>query len=251
MAVRTFGGKFSSDCLTSEQRAAIIVAGIDPDDIIDTSCTSPLLNTCGRDSTELLSQYPLYDPEKGIYTEWGEIDFPWNAESPTIDNKWKVARYIGESSYLSGDTVIIISDDGFGLTLYTAIEDLPVPAGVFNPSLWQEVCNLKTSEPLNLPPIEELETEYDYFDPEQEYTVGQVVLRETGCGDSTCVLVVSSTNPITLDKLYCVPNGKPSTCGKVSSCGDRLNRKIVSLSTPDSDNICVPVESNIAVGPRR
>lgn len=96
------------------------------------------------------------------------------------------------------------------------------------------------------------------------YRRGDIVLYDSGCSDYTCVYVAKSDMPTleilsvpgppTLeywDRLYCTKNGNSNTCEKKFSCEDRPYRVPVSLSVPDSDLICVPVESTTGIGPKR
>lgn len=190
----------------------------------------------------------------------------------------------------------MIGNDGFLLTLYTAIGNTPSPPGPFNPTLWEEVCHIRTSEPVGLPDISKLLESYQYYDPREyltrwgEFELGwdqnlstlpdsgvwkdarirkdffykqnDIVLYDSTCGEYTCVYVASQDMPANTDlvspgppptayfsRQYCVRNGKPNTCGKTISCGP--GREVISLSKPPFDYICVPVESNTGVGPKR
>lgn len=216
-------------------------------DITNTTCTAPLLNTCERDANDLLSQYPLYDPSRGIYTAWGAIPLPWEFENDPSDERWGSAEYVDEYGYRTGDQVIVISDDGRLVTLYTATADGPVPAGPFDPDLWTEVCHVTTSEPVGLPTISELRSRYRYFDPDTAYISNDTVLLDSRCGDYTCAYIATDEVLPNTDvppsspwlKLYCVANGSVSQCGRRVVCGP--GRTITDLSSGDTDLICAPV----------
>ncbi len=150
---------------------------------------------------------------------------------------------------------MVITNYGLLVTLYEAIADGPSPSGPFNPALWVEVCHIATSEPIGLPDIETLLATYNYYGASTAYVSGNIVLRDTGCGDHTCVYIANSNVPINTSPpapawnlLYCSPNGKVNTCVKQVVCGP--GRTIIDLSSGDRDPICVPVESTTAVGPR-
>jgi hypothetical protein len=254
MAARTFGS-LPISCVTSAQLQALAEKDIEVGDIRDDGCTNPSLNTCERDANDLLSQYPLYDSTRGVYTTWGSIPLSWDFENIASDERWGSARYVDGQGYRVGDQVLVITNYGLLVTLYEAIADGPSPSGPFNPALWVEVCHITTSEPIGLPDIETLLTTYNYYGDSTAYVSGNIVLRDTGCGDHTCVYIANSNVPINTSPpapawnlLYCSPNGKVNTCVKQVVCGP--GRTIIDLSSGDRDPICVPVESTTAVGPR-
>lgn len=123
-----------------------------------------------RDARELLSFYPLYDPTKGICTQWGDIPWSWDHEDGVSDERWQVATYVDTYSYRTGNKVLRIEEDGRRIVVYTATANVPVPAGAFDPDLWSEVCHIVVSEPVGLPNIAELESRYPYFDPQPDLT---------------------------------------------------------------------------------
>jgi hypothetical protein len=96
------------------------------------------------------------------------------------------------------------------------------------------------------------------------YNSGDIVLYDTACGNFTCLYVSTRDIPNTVSllpdqpppaeywrRLFCVENGKPYKCSKRFTCDGKSGREIVSLSSGDSDLICVPVESSTGIGPRR
>jgi hypothetical protein len=291
MAARSF---VSGCSLTADQLAAINLRGISSNDVANTSCTATGLNTCGRDAQELVIQYPLYDPARGVYTKWGDIPVPWNHEDSVSDERWQVASYTDEFAYRIGDKVIVLKNDGLTVVVYEAIANVPVPAGAFYPAHWAEVCRVTVSEPVGLPDVTTLLAKYDFYNPKSFLTAwsefasdwnedltapdsdewdeakiaktyfyrsGDTVLWNTRCDDYTCVYVAIADMPANPDlvvpgpppatyfsRLYCIRNGNPSTCGKTISCGP--GRVVVDLGRNGTDLVCVPVESDIGVGPR-
>lgn len=253
MAARTFGS-LPISCVTPAQLQALAAKDIEVSDISSGGCTDPSLNTCERDANDLLSQYHLYDSTRGVYTSWGSIPLSWNFENIASDERWGSARYVDGQGYRVGDRVIVITSDGLLVTLYEAIANGPAPSGPFNPTLWSEVCHITTAEPIGLPDIETLLGTYNYYAASTVYVSGNIVLRDTGCSDHTCVYIANSNVPINTSPpapvwnlLYCSPNGKVNTCVKQTACDP--GRVIVDLSSGDRDPICVPVESTTAVGP--
>lgn len=291
MAARSF---VSGCSLTADQLAAVNARGITVDDVVDTGCGAAGLNTCGRDARELVNLYPLYDPEHGVYTEWGNIPVPWNHEDVISDERWQVATYTDEFSYRVGDKVVVLESDGLTVVVYEATSNVPVPAGAFDPAHWAEVCRVTVSEPVGLPDIETLLSTYPFYNPKSSLTAwsefasdwdedltipdsdewgeakitktyfyesGDTVLWNTRCNDYTCVYVATADMPADpsliipgpppstyFSRLYCIRNGKPSTCGKTISCGP--GRIVIDLGRDGTDLVCVPVESDVGVGPR-
>lgn len=238
MAARVYNGV----CLSGEQLNSLAAVGITEAEIVDSSCESGTGNSCGKSPSELLSLYESYDPNKGTYSKWGEIPFPWNTEG----QPWGSAQYTGQFSYRSGDRIVLIVNDGSILVLYEALQDLPVPPGPFDGDYWTEICRIRSQEgQSSLPTIESLESQYDYWNSnEVPYAANSVVLRYSNCGDLTCVYVAKlSTSDLppssNWSRLYCVRNGRPNLCTAPEKCLG----KIVYLSSPYSDRICVPVES--------
>lgn len=238
MATRVFGS-----CLTEEQLEAL--------DDINLQIVGD--NKCERDAMSLLQLYPLYDVNKGVYTEWGEIPFNWDEESLLSDERWNVAKYVTEVSYNEDDIVVHIEDDGYRVVVYRAVEDIPSPAGAFNPLLWEEVCYVCTSEPVGVPTYDELISQHSYYNNSTTYQKDSIVILDVPCGDYTCCYIATSapgnvpppSSP--WNKLYCVRNGNPTRCDKELVC-DQPNRRVVSLSSPPNDLICVPVESYLDAG---
>lgn len=229
-------------CLSGEQLESLAAIGIDQDDIVESSCSSVVINSCGRTPSELLSLYEVYDPNKGVYTEWGDVLLPWGTE----EQLWGSAQYTDQYSYRTGDRIVIIVNDGSVLVVYEAQNDLSVPPGPFNGDDWREVCRVREVDgQISLPSIETLESQYEYWDrDESPYSANSVVLKYSRCGNYTCVYVariLTSDVPPSANwsRLYCVKNGRPNLCKRGSACSG----KIVYLSSSYSDQICFPVES--------
>lgn len=227
MAARAFGGQPPS-CFTASQLQALASKNIEVSDILDTSCTSAYQNTCERDASELFEIYRSYDPTRGIYRKWGNIEVAWSQESVFSDEKWGEAKYVDQYAYRVGDEVVRSENDGYRSVVYRALVDIPAPAGAFDQSEWEVVCSVNSSVPVGLPTIDWVLSEYDYYNPrpyltrweefasnwgvnltnpdsdiwsdakiEREYTyeIGSVVLYDSGCGDLTCVYVATADVP--------------------------------------------------------
>lgn len=212
--------------------------------------------------TDLFSQYPIYNPRKGIYTTWGDIALPWDTENLPSDERWQAAEYVDTYAYRAGDIVLNIEDDGYRLTLYTALVDIPVPPGAFNLALWSEYCHTVVSEPYGIPPYSELVSKFPYYDPKVDltswsefesdwgtdltdpdsdqwdeakiaktyfYRSGDIVLWDVRCNDYTCVYIATADMPANPDLVALGP--PPSTyfnrlyCtpnGKPNTCVKRV-----------------------------
>ncbi len=289
MSARTYGS-IPSRCLTAAQLQALAAKDIELGYIADPSCVSASLNTCERDANDLLAQYPLYDTTRGVYTAWGAIPLSWEFENVDSDERWKIGRYVDEYGYRVGDQVLVIGNDGYLVTLYTATADGPAPAGPFDPDLWDEVCHVTTAVPVGLPDIATLSSRYPYYDPRAYlnswgestadltdpdsdewdtariangffYLRGDIVLYDTSCDDYTCVYIATADMPS--NPALIVPGPPPSPyfnklyCvanGRDSKCTKLITcgpgRVVVDLSLANQDPICVPVESTTTVGPR-
>jgi hypothetical protein len=227
MAARTFGS-LPISCVTSAQLQALAEKNIGVGDISDGGCTDSSLNTCERDANDLLSQYHIYDSTRGVYTSWGNIPLSWDFENTASDERWRIARYVDESGYRSGDRVLVITNDGLLVTLYEAVANGPSPAGPFDLDLWVEVCHVTTSVPVGLPDIATLVSRYPYYDPRAHltqwgefqagwnddlsgvnsdtwgeariakaffYRRGDTVLYDTSCDDYTCAYIATVDMP--------------------------------------------------------
>jgi hypothetical protein len=227
VAARTFGN-IPVSCLTASQLNALAAKDIEVNDIIDESCQSLTINTCDRDTLSLLQTYPTYNTAKGIATKWGDIAAPWGFESEFSVESWGSARYVGQVSYVSGETIVRIESDGYRVAVYEALEDIPAPAGPFNRDLWKEICHASSSVPVGLPNVSSLSELYSYYNPrgfgttwgefneswgkdlvdpnsdewgqarferESFYETGNVALYDSRCGDYTCAYVAIKPMP--------------------------------------------------------
>lgn len=237
---RLFG---QGNCLTSDQQEAI-----GETEIADTSCYGAYINTCGVDSRELLSLYPIYDPLEGLFlTKWGEIDVPWGE----IDQEWGEVKLLSDFGYLQGDKVLWFDREGDYFVVYEAVDNTARGPGPFDEDEWQEVCRIRTTDRSLL---SEIITKYPYWSGSVEQGIVKI---DTDCGDYSCLYITNSSvisetsppNPEFWTRLFCAKNGKKNTCSKVITCGP--NRVLVSLSSGDNDLVCVPVESSDGIGPRK
>lgn len=155
--------------LSDKQKKSLEESCIDTQ-LRDKSCSRESLNTCGQSIEQLLSQYRIYDPQKGIYSSWGGIEFPWEVSETTpnlmwaeTDDKWKIAKYQAIIAYAEGDRVLLIEEDGHKLTLYEASEDILTISGAFDPSKWVEICHVETSIPAGIPSIDFLLSRFESY----------------------------------------------------------------------------------------
>ncbi len=242
MAARTFGNA-SLSCLTSGQLESLAAVGINESDLIDKGCDPVLLNTCGIDATNVVETYPLYNESQGLYKKWGDIKLPWGHFDSTSDERWQIADYVDTVSYETGDTVYRFEDSSYRVVVYRATVDVASPAGVFDPTKWEQVCSVVVSEPIGLPSIEELRNKYEYYnlsldgsaewgkfdnlwsndlvepssnswgnariDRGNFYKSGDTVLYDSSCGDYTCAYTAIDDVPANQDLI--VPGPPPSS----------------------------------------
>lgn len=139
-------------------------------EVVDRSCTREDLNTCGKSVQQIFDEYSIYSVQKGLYKTWGEIAFPWEISSLTpnlffelTEDKWAISTYRQLNAYFTGDIVILIEDDGYSIGLYQANQDILSLPGPFDYSKWDKICNVKTTIPIGLPTIQELEERYKEY----------------------------------------------------------------------------------------
>lgn len=193
-------------CLTAEQRDALDNIGVSVEEEVE----------CEGDGNLIVSENPEY-----------EYDV----------------------SYSQGDRVTILAEDGKRLVVYQAINNISSPSGYFKPNLWTRVCEKCVSERVGVKSYEEMVGLYTFYNPSVSYPANSLVLLNTECGNYTCLYISKSTSgttppptPSVWQKVYCVGNGGEDGCRKQFVC-EEPNRRIISLSSPDSDLICIPVES--------
>ncbi len=144
---------------SDDQKDAIEEAG-GIGDVVDKSCSRSDTNSCGKSIKQLFDEYSFYDPQKGLYNSWGNIKFPWKISSLTpnllisqTDDKWSVASYTTLFSYMTGAMILVIEDDGYVIALYRANQNISQANKAFDPTKWDKVCYVETTEPAGLPSI--------------------------------------------------------------------------------------------------
>lgn len=157
---------------SSDQKLAVEDAGGEGD-VVDKSCSRANINTCGVSIDELFNTYSIYNPQKGLYKSWGDIEFPWQISNLTpnllissTDDKWSVASYKALVAYSEGTRVLVIEDDGYRVTLYEANEDIVAIGGAFDYSKWTKICHVETTVPVGVPSVAELLERYDHYNLE-------------------------------------------------------------------------------------
>jgi hypothetical protein len=112
---------------------------------------------------ELFDTYPIYNPQKGLYKSWGDIEFPWEIGNLTpnlllsqTNDKWKVATYRAIVAYPIGSRVLYIEEDGYKVSLYEANQNIFAMSWAFDYSKWTKICQVETTIPVGIPSITEL-----------------------------------------------------------------------------------------------
>lgn len=247
---------FDNGCLTPEQLSALAAKQIQQNSVVNTTCSSPNLNTCERSFEDVIVESPLYEMSIATSRKWGNIQFSWGFSNTLSDEKWGVANYTNQYAYLSGDTATVIEDGGYLVVVYRALTNISVQPGVFNPLLWEKVCEIRVSEKVGILTYNELLSKYQYYAIGETYQSSEIVLYDQACGNITCIYAATSTS--TSDpgtppsaywkKLYCVENGKQNKCENIKKCPSGTYQ-IISLSSGNNDLICAPVESNLGIAP--
>jgi hypothetical protein len=139
-------------------------------EIVDKSCARESINTCGVSIEELFDTYPIYNPQKGLYKSWGDIEFPWEIGNLTpnlllseTNDKWKVATYRGVVAYPAGSRVLYIEDDGYRVSLYEANQDILAMSWAFDYSKWDKICHVETTIPAGTPSISEMLERFELY----------------------------------------------------------------------------------------
>lgn len=152
--------------LSDDQKSAVEEAGGESS-VVDRSCSSEDVNTCGVSVEELFDTYQIYDPQKGLYKSWGDIEFPWKISGLTpgllfaqSDDRWGVASYRSVIAYPQGSRVLVIEDYGHRVSLYESSEDIVSVSKAFDPSKWTKICHVRTTKQVGLPTPEELRARY-------------------------------------------------------------------------------------------
>jgi len=219
---------------SDDQKDAVEEAG-GIGDVVDKSCSRSDTNSCGKSIKQLFDEYSFYDPQKGLYNSWGNIKFPWEISSLTpnllisqTNDKWSVASYTTLFSYMTGAMVLVIEDDGYVIALYRANQNISQANKAFDPTKWDKVCYVETTEPAGLPSIAELRLRYNSYEllelfdntwssyskgwgtlqsldkwsegrirRETFYKAGDNVLTEGECGDALCLYIALINLPAT------------------------------------------------------
>jgi hypothetical protein len=164
---------FTGGCcnsLTPKQLKSLREACVD-DNIIDTARCIENLNSCGISIEELFNTYPIYNPQKGLYSSWGDIPFPWEIAESTLnllladtDDRWRVAKYREIVAYAEGTRVLRIEQDGYEVVLYETLEDVLAFPFAFDSTKWQKICSIKTTVPAGLPSLEDLYSRFLFYE---------------------------------------------------------------------------------------
>ena len=139
--------------------------------VVDSDECKRRLNTCGISIKELFDTYSIYNPQKGLYKSWGDIEFPWEISELTpnlllsqTDDKWKVATYRAIVAYAEGSRVLYIERDGYRVSLYQANQDILAISWAFDYSKWDKICHIDTTISAGLPTIEELLARFKLYE---------------------------------------------------------------------------------------
>jgi len=160
---------------SDEQKSAIeeIAGGGVNTDVVDKSCSREDINTCGISIEELFNTYPIYNPQKGLYKSWGDIEFPWKISefTPNIvfsetDDKWKISTYRAFVAYPQGSRVLYIERDGYRVSLYEANQDVLAMSWAFDYSKWDKICHIDTTILAGLPSVKELLERFKFYNLE-------------------------------------------------------------------------------------
>lgn len=155
---------------SDEQKLALEGLNVEGD-VVDKSCSREDINTCGMSIEQLFDTYPIYNPQKGLYKSWGDIEFPWEISELTpnllieeSNTKWRVSTYRSLVAYKQGSRVLLIERDGYRISLYEANQDVLSFDGGFDFSKWDKICHIDTTIPAGLPSIEELLARFKLYE---------------------------------------------------------------------------------------
>jgi len=155
---------------SDDQKEAIEEAG-GIGDVVDKSCSTGDTNSCGKSIEQLFDEYPLYDPKKGVYRSWGDVEFPWEISSSTpnlllseTDDMGGVAQYTAIIAYEKDSMVLLIEDNGYTISLHKAKNDIPTIPGAFDSSKWNRICYVETTKPAGVLSVEELLALYEFYE---------------------------------------------------------------------------------------
>jgi hypothetical protein len=224
---------FTGECcavLTPKQLKSLRQACVDGT-VVDTSCSRESVNTCGMSIDELFNTYPIYNPQKGLYKSWGDIEFPWEISDLTpnllpsqTDDMWKVVTYRAVVAYPVGSRVLYIEEDGYRVSLYEANQSVSGVSWAFDYSKWDKVCQVETTAPAGLPSIEELLERFGLYSAGVFDKEGDMFIAYGACEDTLCLYITTEDLPTTPEsielyrkfdpgagvwqKFYCVSTGR-------------------------------------------
>jgi hypothetical protein len=214
---------------SEEQKDALQEAteGLVSGDVVDKSCSRENINTCGISIEKLFDTYPIYNPQKGLYKSWGDIEFPWEISNLTpnllieqTDDKWRVAKYRAIVAYPEGSRVLYIEDNGYRVSLYEANQDILALSWAFDYSKWDKICHIETTIPAGLPSIPELLEQFDFYELrlfdkewEQYEEQWQTSLKEMTIADC----VAQGLSPTDLNQCLSGPSEKYENCVNAGS----------------------------------
>ena len=231
--------QFDQTCAAfpSNTSCAKIRAAVGPEDLERNPCKNK--NSCGKSVEELLSEYPIYSPQRGLYKSWGDIIFPWdidyevrsNLKYSDTDDRWKVAKYAALYAYFEDDRVLYIEDDGYKICLYEANQNILAIAGPLDKTKWDQICCIELSEPFGLPTIEEIEKVCDHY--ALDYFLDEWEEYKENWGENLFEQSLNSCNTegITTEEfLRRLEGAKKDICGTVQ---DPVERRCMSTKSSD------------------
>jgi hypothetical protein len=157
--------------LQREALSSVLGDEEDSGSVVDKSCSREDINTCGISIEELFDTYPIYNPQKGLYKSWGDIEFPWEISNLTpnllasqTDDKWRVSSYRAIVAYPEGTRVLYVEEDGFRISLYEANQDILAMSWAFDYTKWDKICHIDTTIPAGIPSLQELIERFDFYE---------------------------------------------------------------------------------------
>lgn len=162
--------KCCPDAELSEQQSRSLQKICVHPDLVDKSCSREEINTCGESIESLLEKYPIYNPQKGLYKSWGDIEFPWQISNITpglliseTDDRWGISTYRAIFAYREGDIVLLIENYGYTIGVYQALVNIVAISRRFDKSKWKKLCGVQTTVPVQIPTAQELRERFKPF----------------------------------------------------------------------------------------
>lgn len=247
-----FRGCFERPSEEQKQAVESILGGGVDGDVVDRSCSRADINNCGKSVNQLLEQYPIYDPQRGLYKSWGDIEFPWEISNSTpnlifnsSNNKWEVAAYESLYSYKENDLVLLIEDYGYVISLYRANQDILAVNRAFDYSKWDKVCQVETTVPAGLPTEAELFERYETYDSSKSLFYSEWGAFSSVWSEGLLEQSISACGPnLTIEELEkCLELKSTDNWGVARIRRERLYKKgdIVLLRGECDDSLCVYV----------